>query len=50
MKEKFFGNDTIIIIFVGIAVLFSLYKGENDIANIGIGAMAGFVGSKVMIE
>lgn len=45
---KFFGNNTIALIFLGVIAIVALLFNQKDIASVAIGAIGGFIGSEAL--
>lgn len=45
---NFFGNDTIALLFLGLIAIFGLFFNNGDAVNIALGAIGGYIGSKVV--
>jgi hypothetical protein len=45
--KSFFGNDTIVILFIGIGFLVGVYTQQDTVTSAAIGALAGYLGAKV---
>lgn len=43
---KFIGNDTIVILFIGIGFIMGVLSNQDTVTSAAIGALAGYIGSK----
>jgi hypothetical protein len=45
--KSFFGNDTIVILFIGVGFLIGVFTHQETVTSASIGALAGYLGAKV---
>ena len=46
MKKNFFGNDSLIIVFMGLGLLMGIVMKQETIVTAAIGAFAGYLGNE----